>query len=51
MAASWRGGLAGDEGFVKYPTLRADISSAMGYWFSRDFKNDGCLDNGGMPMF
>lgn len=50
MAASWHGGLAGDEEFVKDPTLRADISGAMGYWFGRDFTNDGCLDNGGTPL-
>ncbi|KAF9481396.1 polysaccharide lyase family 8 protein [Pholiota conissans] len=49
MAAAWHGGLVGDDQFVKDPSLRADISSAMGYWFGRDFTNPGCLDSGGTP--
>ena len=49
MAAAWHGGLVGDGQFVKDPSLRTDISSAMGYWFDRDFTNPGCLDSGGTP--
>lgn len=49
MAAAWHGGLADDDQFVKDPTLRTDISSAMGYWFGRDFTNPACLDSGGTP--
>ncbi|KAF8198911.1 polysaccharide lyase family 8 protein [Pholiota molesta] len=49
MAAAWHGGLADDDQFVKDPTLRTDISSAMGYWFGRDFTNPECLASGGTP--
>ncbi|KAF9563105.1 polysaccharide lyase family 8 protein [Agrocybe pediades] len=49
MAAAWHGGLKGDDQFVKDPTLHAAISSAMDYWFGRDFTNPACLDSGGTP--
>ncbi|KAF8168065.1 polysaccharide lyase family 8 protein [Crassisporium funariophilum] len=47
MAGAWHGGLAGAEQFVKDPSLRTAISSAMDYWFGRDFTNVACLDSGG----
>ncbi|KAH9486902.1 Hyaluronate lyase [Psilocybe cubensis] len=49
MAAAWHGGLAGGDQFVQDSTLRAAISSAMDYWFGRDFTNPACLDSGGTP--
>lgn len=49
MTAAWHGGLAGDDQFVKDPTLRTAISNAMDYWFGRDFTNPACLDSGGTP--
>ncbi|KAF8872147.1 chondroitin AC/alginate lyase [Gymnopilus junonius] len=49
MAGAWHGGLAGDNQFVKNSTLRTAISSAMDYWFGRDFSNPTCLDSGGTP--
>lgn len=47
MSAAWHGGLAGAEQYVKDPTLRAAITSAMDFWFANDFTNPSCLDNGG----
>ncbi|KDR85027.1 hypothetical protein GALMADRAFT_52424 [Galerina marginata CBS 339.88] len=49
MAGAWHGGLSGGDQFVKDPTLKAAISSAMDYWFGRDFTNPACLDSGGTP--
>lgn len=47
MAGAWHGGLAGAEEFAQDPDLRANISTAMGFWFSNDFTNNACLDSGG----
>ncbi|KAF9464591.1 polysaccharide lyase family 8 protein [Collybia nuda] len=49
MAAAWRGGLMGAEEYAGDERLRAAISSAIDYWFSRDFTNLACLDSGGKP--
>ncbi|KAG5641787.1 hypothetical protein DXG03_004191 [Asterophora parasitica] len=49
LAAAWHGGLPGAEKYVKDPAVRASISSAMGYWFSRDITNLACVDTGGTP--
>ncbi|KAG5720111.1 Chondroitinase-AC [Termitomyces sp. T112] len=47
MAAAWHGGLSGANQYVKDTTIRAAISRAMDYWFSRDFTNLACLASGG----
>ncbi|KAF8216148.1 polysaccharide lyase family 8 protein [Mycena galopus ATCC 62051] len=47
MAGAWHGGLADAEQYVKDPSMRANISLAMGYWFSNDFQDPSCLDSGG----
>lgn len=47
MAAAWHGGLFGTDQYVKDSVIRAAISSAMNYWFSRDFTNLACLASGG----
>lgn len=49
MSAAWHGGLSDDQTFVGDPALRTTISSAMGYWFGRDFTNIACLSFGGTP--
>ncbi|KAF8807439.1 polysaccharide lyase family 8 protein [Phlegmacium glaucopus] len=50
MAGAWHGGLNGADEYVKDPALRTAISSAMDYWFGRDFTNPACLDSGGTPQ-
>ncbi|KAI0078908.1 polysaccharide lyase family 8 protein [Panus rudis PR-1116 ss-1] len=47
FAAAWHGSLPSAEQFAGDPNLRKAISSAMNYWFSRDFTNLACLDAGG----
>jgi len=47
MSAAWHGGLKGAEQYAKSPALAGAISSAMNFWFSRDFTLPGCLDKGG----
>ena len=47
MAGAWYGGLKGADEYVRNQTLRTAISSAMDYWFGRDFTNLACLDLGG----
>ncbi|KAF8078587.1 chondroitin AC/alginate lyase [Lyophyllum atratum] len=47
MAGAWHGGLEGADQYVKDDAIRAAISRAMDYWFSRDFTNVACLDSGG----
>ena len=47
MSAAWHGGLKGAEQYAGNPDLAGAISSAMDFWFSRDFTVPGCLDQGG----
>jgi len=47
MSAAWHGGLKGAEQYANDPALASAISSAMNFWFSRDFTLLGCLDQGG----
>ncbi|KAG8693994.1 hypothetical protein FRC09_010133 [Ceratobasidium sp. 395] len=52
MTAAYHGGTGRPdlEKYVKSPTLRAKITSALGYWFANDFStigNGACLDDGG----
>ncbi|KAJ7688180.1 chondroitin AC/alginate lyase [Mycena rosella] len=47
MAGGWNGGFPGAEPYVKDPTLRSNISLAMGYWSTNDFTNPACVDSGG----
>jgi hypothetical protein len=47
MTAAWHGGVTGAEQYVGNPDLAGAISSAMDFWFSRDFTVPGCLDQGG----
>jgi len=47
MAGAWHGGLKGADQYFHSASLKNSISSAMNYWFGRDFKNDACLDSGG----
>jgi len=47
MAAAWHGSLDDGAWYANDPKLKAAISSAMDYWFGRDFKNPRCLDEGG----
>ena len=49
MAGAWYGGMNGADGYVNNLALRTAISSAMDYWFGRDFTNPACLDSGGTP--
>ncbi|KAL1717893.1 polysaccharide lyase family 8 protein [Schizophyllum commune] len=45
MTAAWHGGAPKqDSKWVKNKDLRSAISSAMGYWFSHDYKNDACVN-------
>jgi hypothetical protein len=47
MTAAWHGGLKGaEEDYAGDPALASAISSAMNFWFSRDFTVPGCLDQG-----
>jgi hypothetical protein len=46
MAAAWRGGLPGAEGWAGNVDLRQKIGLAMDYWFSRDYPGDVCLNGG-----
>lgn len=48
MAAAWHGGFNGTSaGFINNSTLLNQISTAMDWWFARDFTQPDCLDNGG----
>ncbi|KAI9456630.1 polysaccharide lyase family 8 protein [Russula earlei] len=47
MSAAWHGGLKGAEQYVGNTTLASAISSAMNFWFLRDFTVSACLDQGG----
>jgi len=47
MSAAWHGGLKGAEQYANSPALASAISSAMNFWFSRDFTLPECLDQGG----
>ncbi|RDB19288.1 Chondroitinase-AC [Hypsizygus marmoreus] len=47
MTAAWYGGLHGHENYAKDEALRAAISLAIDYWFSRDFPGTACLGSGG----
>jgi hypothetical protein len=47
MSAAWHGGLRGAKQWAGSPVLARGISSAMDYWFSRDFTVAACLDQGG----
>lgn len=47
LASAFHGGLEGADQFVKSNQVRSAISSAMGFWFSNDFSNIACLDQGG----
>ncbi|KAI0304970.1 galactose mutarotase-like domain-containing protein [Russula brevipes] len=47
MSAAWHGGLRGAKQWAGSPVLARGISSAMDYWFSRDFTVSACLDQGG----
>ncbi|KAG6915305.1 hypothetical protein DXG01_012228 [Tephrocybe rancida] len=47
MAAAWHGGLNGSEEFTGNEKLREKTSTAMDYWYSRDFTDPACLDSGG----
>ncbi|GLB36184.1 putative polysaccharide lyase family 8, N terminal alpha-helical domain [Lyophyllum shimeji] len=49
LAAAWYGGLRNAARYTRDPELRAAISNAMNYWFSRDFTNPACPDSGGTP--
>lgn len=47
MTAAWHGGLKGaKKDYAGDPALTSAISSAMDFWFSRDFTVPGCLDQG-----
>ncbi|KAI9445284.1 polysaccharide lyase family 8 protein [Lactarius indigo] len=50
LSAAWHGGLNGTEEYVGSPALASAISSAMNFWFSRDFTVPGCLDQGGTSL-
>ncbi|KAH9037249.1 polysaccharide lyase family 8 protein [Lactarius pseudohatsudake] len=50
LSAAWHGGLNGTEEYVGSPALASAISSAMNFWFSRDFTVPGCLDQGGTSI-
>ncbi|KAG6831247.1 hypothetical protein H0H87_005813 [Tephrocybe sp. NHM501043] len=39
MAAAWHGGLNGSEEYMGNEQLRAKVSDAMDYWYSRDFSD------------
>lgn len=47
MAGAWHGGPANSAQWYQSAELLNATRSAMGYWFSRDFTNDECLDSGG----
>ncbi|KAJ3511289.1 hypothetical protein NLJ89_g4184 [Agrocybe chaxingu] len=47
MANAWYGGIDGNDEHFHDANLRAAISRAMDYWFSRDFTNPACLGRGG----
>jgi hypothetical protein len=47
MTAAWHGGLKrAEKDYAGDPVLASAISSAMNFWFSRDFTVPGCLDQG-----
>ncbi|KAI0271375.1 polysaccharide lyase family 8 protein [Gloeopeniophorella convolvens] len=47
LTAAWHGGLEGAEQYAGSSTLASAISSAMDFWFTRDFLVPACLDQGG----
>ncbi|KAI0778155.1 polysaccharide lyase family 8 protein [Trametes elegans] len=47
LSSAWHGGLKNADQFVQNSSVRAAISSAMGFWFSNDFTIPACLDSGG----
>jgi hypothetical protein len=48
MSAAYHGGISvgTDNQWRGNPALESSISRAMDWWFTRDFTNDACLDNG-----
>ena len=50
MSAAWHGGLRGAKQYANSSALASAISSAMNFWFSRDFTPPGCLDQGGTSV-
>jgi len=50
MAATWRGGVRGNNPYLRSAQLRSAISRGMAYWFRRDFTKPGCLDRGGTSV-
>lgn len=47
FAAAWHGGLRNAVQYAGDPELRAAMTNAMNFWFSKDFTNTACLDSGG----
>ncbi|GJJ11953.1 hypothetical protein Clacol_006191 [Clathrus columnatus] len=48
LAAAWHGGWSkAPKSMVQNETVRAQIGLAVDWWFSNDFTNINCLDNGG----
>ncbi|KAI0741691.1 polysaccharide lyase family 8 protein [Daedaleopsis nitida] len=47
FASAWHGGLRNSDQYVHDVETRTAISSAMDFWFSRDFAIPACLDYGG----
>ncbi|ESK88903.1 polysaccharide lyase family 8 protein [Moniliophthora roreri MCA 2997] len=47
MAGAWHGGLPNTQEYVRNETFAAKISTAMNWWFARDFTNPACLTEGG----
>ncbi|KAK7058939.1 hypothetical protein VNI00_001563 [Paramarasmius palmivorus] len=47
MAGAWHGGIPGNEQYVGNNTFAGEISTAMDWWFDRDFVNPACLTEGG----
>ncbi|KAI0274676.1 polysaccharide lyase family 8 protein [Gloeopeniophorella convolvens] len=47
LSAAWHGGFKNALQWAGDASLRAAISTAMGFWFENDFQNPSCIDSGG----
>jgi hypothetical protein len=47
LSAAWHGGLEDADNDVKNQTIFTALSRAMTFWFSQDFTNPACVDEGG----
>ncbi|KAJ8508557.1 hypothetical protein ONZ45_g9168 [Pleurotus djamor] len=47
LASAWHGGLTGTEALVNNATVREAVTRTMDFWFSNDFTNPSCVDQGG----